>query len=439
MHLSIITTSDKLNCMCNKIFIMKMFLLISSISYFLFVSASFITAQNATPMPITGSFTFPDFSITNQADMNTYLDGMKSLNIDTIIWGYSGVVYKEGDCSGPYIEDNFFSKNDPNFFSNGEKLLQSIHDKGLSVYVGLAGTWNCVNFASGSISDPNTDAGRIIDFSRRLIQEYKNLCTAKGWDCNFIKGFYIPEETNIGTFHNIGWFYKGMADMIRNQEPNKKIIISPYQLESIDYEETYDDVYYLIQDVGIDIVAPQDSMGTKLVTSLETNQQHFTALHDAVRDANAQLGKSAQAWANVESFTNCVNSICEPPDYQMLKQQMQTVDGLVSKTITFIYSWSFATEPFLNNSGAQYTPAFAAARAQLRARYISDFLPDTSPVPSPTPGDLNNDGTIDMLDHNIVLQEFYKNGSQGWIPADINKDGIVDIWDYNKLVELSGD
>jgi parallel beta-helix repeat protein len=67
---------------------------------------------------------------------------------------------------------------------------------------------------------------------------------------------------------------------------------------------------------------------------------------------------------------------------------------------------------------------------------IPTATPITSPTPTPSPkaGDLNGDGKVDIYDYNIMLADFGKTGSPGWIPADIIKDGKVDIYDYNVLV-----
>jgi hypothetical protein len=56
-------------------------------------------------------------------------------------------------------------------------------------------------------------------------------------------------------------------------------------------------------------------------------------------------------------------------------------------------------------------------------------------VPS-IPGDLNNDGTVNALDFNI-LSENYGSTDCGNI-ADINGDCVVDIFDYNILQENYG-
>jgi len=53
---------------------------------------------------------------------------------------------------------------------------------------------------------------------------------------------------------------------------------------------------------------------------------------------------------------------------------------------------------------------------------------------TPIPGDLNFDGKVDISDYNLLVTNFGKTGTPGWIPADITKDGKVDIFDYNVLV-----
>jgi hypothetical protein len=49
-------------------------------------------------------------------------------------------------------------------------------------------------------------------------------------------------------------------------------------------------------------------------------------------------------------------------------------------------------------------------------------------------GDLNGDTKVDMLDYAILIADFGKTGTPGWVPADIDKSGKVDVFDYNILV-----
>lgn len=57
-----------------------------------------------------------------------------------------------------------------------------------------------------------------------------------------------------------------------------------------------------------------------------------------------------------------------------------------------------------------------------------------SSQPTPLPGDLDHDNDVDIFDYNLLVGNFGKTGTAGWIPADINADGKVDIFDYNILV-----
>lgn len=53
-------------------------------------------------------------------------------------------------------------------------------------------------------------------------------------------------------------------------------------------------------------------------------------------------------------------------------------------------------------------------------------------------GDLNQDGKVNILDYNLLLFDFGKNGTPNWLPADLNSDGKVNIFDYNLMVRNYG-
>ncbi|MEW5805301.1 MAG: choice-of-anchor Q domain-containing protein [Patescibacteria group bacterium] len=75
--------------------------------------------------------------------------------------------------------------------------------------------------------------------------------------------------------------------------------------------------------------------------------------------------------------------------------------------------------------------------------YSTGGLPPT-PTVTPTPdttlilGDLDRDADVDIRDYNLLVADFGKTGSPGFIAADIIKDGQVDIFDYNILVTNFG-
>ena len=45
---------------------------------------------------------------------------------------------------------------------------------------------------------------------------------------------------------------------------------------------------------------------------------------------------------------------------------------------------------------------------------------------------------MNEYDYNVLVGEFGKTGTPGWIKADIIKNGKVDEFDYNALVENFG-
>ncbi|OGG23828.1 hypothetical protein A3A79_01320 [Candidatus Gottesmanbacteria bacterium RIFCSPLOWO2_01_FULL_43_11b] len=63
--------------------------------------------------------------------------------------------------------------------------------------------------------------------------------------------------------------------------------------------------------------------------------------------------------------------------------------------------------------------------------------PTPTPLP-PRPGDLDLDRDVDIYDYNLLVTDFGKTGTAGFIAADIDKNGKVDIFDYNILVEEFG-
>jgi hypothetical protein len=67
---------------------------------------------------------------------------------------------------------------------------------------------------------------------------------------------------------------------------------------------------------------------------------------------------------------------------------------------------------------------------------------EPSPSPSPLPdvllGNLDGDRDVDIFDYNILIGDFGRTGSPGFIPADIIQNGAVDLFDYNKVIENFG-
>ncbi|MEM9294781.1 MAG: dockerin type I domain-containing protein [Planctomycetota bacterium] len=54
------------------------------------------------------------------------------------------------------------------------------------------------------------------------------------------------------------------------------------------------------------------------------------------------------------------------------------------------------------------------------------------------PGDANNDGTVDLLDFDVLAQNFGSNTGNGAAEGDFNGDGVVDLLDFDILAQNFG-
>jgi hypothetical protein len=173
-----------------------------------------------------------------------FFDELKEIGMDTvIIVGIAGLLKN----NGANMEDRFL-------ITSGalERILKAAKEKGFDVYVGLVTIGANVNPAVGNSNDLNSDKGHLIDFSIRILQELRQLCVDKGlgWNDNFIKGIYIPQELPVNQFiSNSGYFnyYVDVSRRLRtNVGINKKIILSPYLFESDTYQIIYDNILHAV-------------------------------------------------------------------------------------------------------------------------------------------------------------------------------------------------
>lgn len=321
--------------------------------------------------PINGTFLMLDFSYNTADEWDAYFNDLKGVGMDTVIPISMGVVNKSNNCSGEYTYESALDKS---WFSEGvlEMVLKAAHKNNFNIYLGLSGNGSCIK------PENSADSQEMIRYSKELIERVKTLSSQQGWnwDNGFIKGFYIPQELDIRKFTEwTAYFnhYKNTSNIIKSAYPNKKILLSPYLFEEDSYNTIYNNIKFAISNTSIDIFAPQDSVGTKKVTSYSSDRSHFQALSDAVKDANTSTGKSVQAWANIESFTcpsGCGNLVENPTNINTLSWQIRAVDDLVTQKITWLHQWSLATIALLNNYG-YYTPDYAVSRLSLRNQYLT--------------------------------------------------------------------
>jgi hypothetical protein len=91
------------------------------------------------------------------------------------------------------------------------------------------------------------------------------------------------------------------------------------------------------------------------------------------------------------------------------------------------YSWSWNTTTVSNGPHTLLAKAYDAANNEGASATVTVTVDNASP---PKPGDLNSDGSVDIVDLSILLSNWETSSSV----ADINGDGIVDIIDLSILL-----
>lgn len=242
------------------------------------------------------------------------------------------------------------------------------------------------NFASSNI-DPwtnKTDQDHLIGISTQLITRLKEIVSNSPpswnlkWSDDVIAGFYLWPETDIygfipGAVPSTLPFVSRFSQMIKTTEPTKKIIISPWLMEWQDYATAYTSFFDVFTKTSVDIIAPQDSLGTGKVVSQKSNSEHLRALSDAAKKS----GK--EAWVNVESFTSPWgdNGKYVPSTIDKLSSQILTAQPYVSKIITFAYQDTMLSSSLFDTysrANQTYTPLHEAQRRKvLRNEYLDRF------------------------------------------------------------------
>ncbi len=333
--------------------------------------------------PITGTFVVPDLFYSSESAYREFFQELHDTGIDTVILMLTNQLTK--NCqSGAYTEQisSRIQAGSPPYIPTFIKLAKEFN---MSVYFSLgdfAVDSPCFIFHSGDASNEATDKGRLIAMSLRTIDTLKQTVSNSGvsWSDPIIRGFYIYAETDteylsVSTYPQVT-FLKEMSAKIKQKEPSKKILYSPFQKESTDYaksKQAFTNIYSL---TSIDIVAPQDSMGSQLTTSYARSSDHFRALKDAV---SSYSGK--EAWANIESFTPGSDAFVNyiPTTIDKLKQQITAASPYISRMITWMYTHTMLSNPRSDNMAAvnqyavQYTQTNATRRKALRAAYMSSY------------------------------------------------------------------
>jgi len=251
-------------------------------------------------------------------------------------------------------------------------MIRAAKEHNFNVYLSGPGSdWRIVCYWYGDPNNPSTDKGFAIQSYLDMFTWAKNIIEGMGYDWNspdsFIKGFYMVEEKSVSDFLDdepVFQYYVDLSTRIKQVYPNKKILLSPYQMEDHTYQRTYDAIKKAVRYTKIDIFAPQDSVGTKKVTTFQRDREHYEALKKGIEDGNSQYGKNVELWANVETFNETGPSVWVPPDFKTLRWQVRAAAENVTKMITWIHIWSmYSVNP-------NYYPETYPQRVALKNEYL---------------------------------------------------------------------
>jgi hypothetical protein len=351
--------------------------LLLGVGYFLFKAIARptqIAEVGTSTLPLTGSFFMNDTNATS-AQIKTMVDEMAETGINTIIILAAGYLDKP---NGAYQETNYL--NDTN--NRTRDVIKYANNHGMDIYIGLAAyDMNVVKHWIGTPTDASSDQGRLIDFSARLIANINAYANSQNIPLSRIKGYYLGEfgPANLATpTVNELVFWKHLSERVKAVAPDKKILISPYVLDENNYDymkAVYENIY---RETKVDIIAPQDSMGSLKVTSFAKSSELFRALKDATA---AFPGK--EAWANIETQLqpSVTDGNYNPSNIERVSGQIEAAKPYVSKMVTWIYQHTMLSSPEFDNLYSwtgQYTPARASARRTLRNAYLAKYTPPTT-------------------------------------------------------------
>lgn len=275
---------------------------------------------------ITGSFIYahaPDY-VGNytlnwkKADWDQAFKKLKSRKIDTVV--FQAAVWNE------LQEVYYSSKLFPEYRSWNvvEPMLLSAKENGMTVFLG----------GYGSVSGWNMqldDADVLQEIQRQTDCLSELLLFRELFD-----GVYYSPETAFSGIRDpereerLHWIYQTYFGRIREMAPEKKILMSPASKWVPDKEQDFIDSWLaLLDDVPLDILAPQDSIGCSACT-LDVMKNIWELWQQVTKRAGISL------WANIELFERVDFGGAEPfkaASAERIRQQCRAVAPFAEKCI----------------------------------------------------------------------------------------------------------
>ncbi len=338
-------------------------------------------------LPITGTFITPDLFYKSEDEYRSFYKELSDTGVDSVILMLTSQLSK--NCATKkYTEDIDYRiyAGSPQFIPLSVKLAKEFKIKvyfSIAQYNEQGDQSTCFNYRNGTVSNENSDMGRLIGFTSRTIDAIKNMVTTKtnvAWTDPTIAGFYLFPEVEVREFASATsptlLFFQNLTNKVKEKEPNKKLIISSFQSETSTYSSYLQSYSNLMRTTKIDIYAPQDSMGSQLTRSYGKSSEHFKAL----RDASVKY-PGHEVWANIETFSKnyVLGTRYGPSNAGKVTKQVEAAKPYVTKMITWMYTHTMLSNPLSDNKAKEniyavfYKPEYAVKRISFRQDYLAYY------------------------------------------------------------------
>ncbi|MFN3402463.1 MAG: DUF4434 domain-containing protein [Cytophagaceae bacterium] len=269
-----------------------------------------------------------------QADWETQMQHMKNACLDKIIIQYG--VYDThswySQSTLPYVNTKSSAMN---------RMFPAALNKGIDIYIGLYfdETWN------HSAKDQSATYTNILNKHKQVIDE---LTPIFGSHARF-KGWYIPQEINdlewqSTTNRNLlaNWL-RDVAAYAKSKTPTKEVVIAPFfgpHRPADDLQAWWD--YVLGVATGIDLVIPQDGVGTTTKDVDVDIPHYFNAIKNACTARGRRFGATIETFQQTSGWPiNNGNFAAVPATMDRLKTQLWEAGRFVSTSDMFQFEWPY--------------------------------------------------------------------------------------------------
>lgn len=224
-----------------------------------------------------------------------------------------------------------------------------------------------------------------------------------------IYGFYFDEPVWRGYSKEA---FLTATKTIKEAYPNKAIVVVEAE-PPISNHSIPDGYYQYVTDIGFDYYYTKNG----------NDWQTYLDLFEKFRPYAA--GK--KIWLIPDGSGNYSSLWSDAYEkYLSIALTNQQVVGLMG----FLYQW-----PIDNLTlRSALIPGESSYNQSFRTRQIDIGKNIISTTRNSKPGSFDDNNSFNIFDYNILVSNFGKTGSVGWIAADIVADGVINFFDYNMLL-----